>query len=154
MPDESHDSIISDAAAQRLIRRAAQLDRDGVSLRDLRNAAIEAGIQADAFDAAVRESNAVDGAAPVSPDAPWWVRACLVGVPDRPMAVVYYWLFLAGIIGFPTAAFLTDRIDRPLAIALIGICTFALWSTGRAIAWLDRHGWHHIRHSSSPTAAS
>ena len=46
---------VADTTARQLLERAAQLDQDSLTLQQLREAAIEAGISAAAFDQAVRE---------------------------------------------------------------------------------------------------
>ena len=50
----SHD-LLSDPAAKQLLARASELDAAGSSVADLRAAATEAGISAQAFDAALAE---------------------------------------------------------------------------------------------------
>lgn len=62
--------VLPGPAATRLLERASELDADrltGAALADLRAAALEAGITADAFDAAVAELR--DGAQARVPDA-------------------------------------------------------------------------------------
>ena len=46
---------VAEATARQLLARAAQLDSDGLTLEQLRESAIEAGISPAAFDQAVRE---------------------------------------------------------------------------------------------------
>ena len=72
-----------DAEAERIIRRAAELDAEGVSATDplrLREIAEEAGISAAAMDQALREHDASQDPAPIDPDSvPWRRLATAIG---------------------------------------------------------------------------
>lgn len=78
------DTVVSDTAAQRLIARAIELDArrsDVVSVAQLRDAVLEAGVSPAAFDAALAELRAtLHLAAPPTPAPPpgravgWWAR--------------------------------------------------------------------------------
>lgn len=75
MPDTPHDAAaISDAAAQRLIARAIELDARrtaDVSVPQLREAVLEAGVSPAAFDAALAELRlTLQVAAPAAPESP------------------------------------------------------------------------------------
>ena len=54
-PSSSEPERIAEATARRLLERATELDIDGPTLVQLREAAEDAGISRDAFDAAVAE---------------------------------------------------------------------------------------------------
>ena len=141
MPDQKQPDLrsIPDDEARRLLKRAAELDsaqRGNLSVDQLRQAAREAGIRPDAFDSALASSPATN--------APWWVRHCLFGVPDRRAAMVYYWVFVAMLFVAPllTLDMVPGlRISKLKALAILGFCMFALWSTSQAVRWLDEHGW-------------
>jgi hypothetical protein len=135
-------------AADRVLARAAELDAGpagALSVDRLREIASEAGISSEALAAALHE-NATVGSARTTveePPVPGWVRLCLFGVPDRAAALRYYWIFLAGMFASPL---LTRFYPTPMTGSVIaaGFATFffgALWSTSRAVRWLDRHGW-------------
>jgi hypothetical protein len=77
--------------------------------------------------------------------APWWVRVCMTGVPDRRAAMVYYWMFVGALCLSPAMAWgvIPPVVGdgRTSAFAGIAFFSFALWSTSRAVRWLDEHGW-------------
>lgn len=82
----------------------------------------------------------------VRPSAvPLWVRVCMSGVPDRRTAMVYYWLFVVAACAFPVGTLLLSGgpSARQFLLALLGTAfsAFALWSTAKAVRWLDRWGW-------------
>ena len=88
-------------------------------------------------------------ATPSVESAPWWVKKVLFGVPDRRTAMVFYWMFVAGLFAAPllTLDMIPGfRISKLTALVMIGFCTFALWSTSRAVSWLDEHGWRSLTH--------
>jgi hypothetical protein len=134
-----------------LLARAAEIDdgADSIPVDQLREIATEAGISAHAFDAALSEIGTrglgVATEAEHRTRPPIWVRICMLGVPDRRAAAVYYWLFLAGLVAFPVRAFLSDDFGTASMLAGIAFCTFALWTTSHAIRWLDVHGWKLLR---------
>lgn len=146
---------VPEAAVEPLLARAAELDavrRSTVPIARLREVALEAGIQPEAFDAALGEAES--HVARLSPDetstrqvqssaarkAPAWVRFCMFGVPDRRTAMVFYWVFGTALGASPFLTLWFD-LDRLTAFAVLGFSVFALWSTSRAIRWLDQHGW-------------
>lgn len=149
--------MLSDESARRLLMRAAELDGGGESkhsIPQLRQIAIEAGISPHSFETALQElapqlaSVDVDRARNKSSvsHVPGWVRFCMFGVPDRRIATGYYWLFLAGLVAFPLRTLLSGNPGSGAGLAStiggMAFCTFALWSTSRAIRWLDRHDWN------------
>lgn len=76
--------------------------------------------------------------------APAWVRLCLFGIPDRRTAMTFYWLFVVIAAAFPALELLPPRITGGAAVAGSLFSVFALWSTARAVRWLDRHGWDRL----------
>ncbi len=137
-------TYVSEAIARHVLARAAELDAAGgeVAVARLREAAREAGIAPAAVEAALAELQTTTPAT----RPPWWVRLCLFGVPDRRTALGFYWLFVAGICGSPLLTLAPGGdVGRLGAFGAIGFCTFALWSTSRAIRWLDEHGWDSLR---------
>jgi hypothetical protein len=148
-PDSFNPGTISERAAERILARAAGLDAEqhgNVPVARLREAAAEAGIAPHAFDAALSE---LAGAPTARGGAPWWVRVCLFGVVDRPVAMVFYWLFVAAsilapalLLVLPTRLGTAHRLT--LVASLAGFATFSLWSTARAVRWADRHGWDEL----------
>jgi hypothetical protein len=145
LPDDS--LKVSDQEARRLLARAAELEGavDSLSIAQLRHIASEASISARSFDAALEEfgdalSRVRDEGRGSVARPPAWVRLCMFAVPDRRAAAAYYWLFVAGLVAFPVNAVLSDGFSAS-SIAGMAFCTFALWSTSRAIQWLDVHGW-------------
>jgi hypothetical protein len=150
------DRLLSDESVRKLLMRAAELDGAGgsvLSIAQVRQIAIEAGISPHSFETALQEF------APYLPsiDAehtrksssanrpPLWVRLCMFGVPDRRIATGYYWLFVAGLLAFPLLTLFRGSPGSAAGLAsMVGgmaFCTFATWSTSRAIRWLDRHEW-------------
>ncbi len=140
---------LSDEEAHRLLARAAELDvggASGLSVARLRQSAIDAGIAPAAFDAALRMeavNRHLESRRKGSP--PWWVRCCMFGVPDRRTATGIYWLFVAALCGSPFVvhpwAAAGPAAAAATALGAMSFPLFALWSTSRAIRWLDRHGW-------------
>jgi hypothetical protein len=146
--DREEGSHLSLDDAQRLLNRAAELERGAsVSLQHVREVAAETGIQSGALNAALREWQEDRRTTGDSTRPPWWVRVTLLGVPDRPAALVYYWLFLAGIILLPLSTFFTTRIPFVLALGLTAILVMAVYTTSAAIKWFDAHGWPRHRPS-------
>ena len=154
-----HRETLPDESARRLLMRAAELDGTGdsrLSISQLRQIAIEAGISSRSFETALQELAPYP--ASVDRDStrtrsladrpPAWVRFCMFGVPDRRIATGYYWLFLAGLVAFPLRNLLGGSSEAGLGLMLGGMafCTFAIWSTSRAIRWLDRHSWDALKH--------
>ena len=156
MTDSTHDPdgpTLPDEAAHRLLARAAALDAargSELPVERLRQAALAAGIAPASFDAALRlEAAAREAEVHDETRPPWWVRGCLFGVPDRRTATGFYWLFVAALCasrilvrpweaGGPMEAVAT-------ALGAAALPLFSLWSTSRAIRWLDRHGWDALR---------
>ena len=138
---------VHDALAKRLLAQAAELDTArtfGLSAAQLRDVAQEAGIAPEAFDQALGESGLTDGVlGGRRASVPLWVRLCMFGVPDRSAALGYYWLFVAGLCACPLLALLSIR-NVPTVLFGGAFLSFALWSTSRAIRWLDRHGWEQL----------
>ena len=135
--------VLAPDAAQRVLTRAAALDVDpagALSFSQLSAIAAEAGISSMAMEQALREHTTA------KEPVPTWVRACLLGVPDRVTALRFYWLFALGICVSPLAMRLhvTSLSGAFLALGFAGFCAGALWSTSRAIGWLDRHGWNRL----------
>ena len=135
--------------AQRLLARAAELascpDRDAepagaLSVLQLSEIALEAGISPAAMEGALREHTTAHEPVPV------WVRATLFGVPDRATALRFYWIFVAGLCASPLLMRLNVRpfTGGALALGLAAFCFGALWSTSCAVAWFDRHGWQRL----------
>lgn len=158
--DPQHEATLPDESARRLLMRAAELDGTGdsrLSIPQLRQIAIEAGISRQSFETAVQELAVY----PTSPDRdptqnrpsagrpPAWVRFCMLGVPDRRIATGYYWLFLAGLVAFPLRSLLSGSPGSGAGLAFMlggmAFCTFAIWSTSRAIRWLDTHSWDMLK---------
>ncbi len=141
--NDGRESRLTPSVADRVLARAAQLDAasdDVLSVAQLREIATEVGISSPALASALREYRAEE--API----PLWVRACLLGVPDRAMALRYYKLLIAGLCLSPV--FVLTR-SGPLrgGLGAIGLACFflaAIWSTSRAVRWMDRHGWHRL----------
>ena len=136
MTERHEDAVrVSDDEARRLLARAVALDgatRGDVSVAQLRQAALEAGVQPEAFEAALRKQ------------PPWWVRTCMWGVPDRHAAKGFYWVFVAGLLvtGVGVLNVIPGFAIGPAAgLAATVFFGFASWSTSRAIQWLDKHGW-------------
>jgi hypothetical protein len=131
--------------AERVLGRAAELDaaqRDAVPVARLREAAEAAGIAPAAFDEALSDVTGHRPGAPVR--VPFWVRFCLFGVVDRRVALVYYWCFAVGLVLGPVLSFMlpvSGRIRLGLGAFLLAWMTFGVWSTARAVRWMDRHGW-------------
>jgi len=109
---------VPDATAQNLLARAAELDADGPSLTQLRQAAIEAGISASAFDAAVAEWRAAGlrVAAPTSaarPPGSWVGRNAL--------ALATGWVAAFGLAAaerLAGAPWLVHKLSDPLGLAI------------------------------------
>lgn len=130
-------------AAQRVLARAALLDAapsGALSMSQLNEIAVQVGISKEAMIGALREHEAMNNR------APGWVRLCLLGVPDRAAALRYYWIFAAGLCASPLLLLLgTDPVTRGvLALGFAAFCAGALWSTSRAVRWLDQHGWQRL----------
>ena len=128
--------------------RAADLDateRGGLTIGQLREVAQEAGIDPAAFASAMRELQDELEALTAEPrvSVPWWVKRCMLGVPDRAAAKGYYWLFLVLMLLSPGIVLLAPSHGAGLAfgLALMSFWGFALWSTSAAMRWLDRNGW-------------
>jgi hypothetical protein len=144
-------SSLPTEVADRILARAAELDAapaGALSVARLREIAAEAGISSEALAAALHE-NATVGSARTTveePSVPGWVRLCLFGVPDRVAALRYYWIFVAGLLGSPLLATLysTPITGGVIAAGFATFCAGALWSTSRAVRWLDRHGWQRL----------
>ena len=138
-----NERTLTPAVAQRLLARAAELDAGptgALSVLQLSEIAAEAGISSVAMADALREHSSAKQRVPV------WVRACILGVPDRVTALRFYWIFVIGLCISPLAM----RLNVPpiagavLALGFAAFCAGALWSTSRAVGWLDRHGWQHL----------
>jgi hypothetical protein len=149
MPDRSDEVKVSEENAARVFLRAAEIDADArstLSISQVRQIALEAGISPRAVDLALEELKGQsahagsEGLSKVATRAPAWVRFCMWGVPDRRIATGYYWVFLAAFLAFPVGRLLFGNSDA-LTMAGMAFCVFSLWSTSRAIRWLDAHGW-------------
>ena len=162
---------LPDDVARHLLARAAELDAaqiTGLSIPQLREIASEAEIAPAAFESALSEARGLmarqayaGGAVPTAltrpgaaPDSarsavPRWVRLCLFGVPDRRAATGFYWLFVAVLCASPLLArsWLAGRgvLSIVASFSLLAFSVFAIWSTSRAIRWLDEHGWDSLR---------
>ena len=146
---------IPSAAVERLLARAAELDAvdaSAVSVDELRSAAVDAGIKSQAFDAALRELGrkpalgesglpSTSTSRPGRSAVPAWVRLCLLGVPDRRAAIVFYWVFAVAMCAGLLLPLTEVPLPRFAAFGLGAFCFFGLWSTSSAVRWLDRHGW-------------
>ena len=149
-PDQHHPAQdVSLVAADRILARAAALDsgrEEMMPVQRLQAVAAEAGISPDAVAAALREHAREATTASDGLTVPVWVRVCTFGVPDRAAALRYYWIFVAGLCASP----LLLRMDGAFAhTQLLGITAAAvsfgaLWSTSRAVRWLDQHGWQRL----------
>jgi hypothetical protein len=144
---------VSTPQAESLLARAAALDAQqtagGVSVPELRRAALEAGIGAAAFDAAYREAHAAAAAAAVRP--PWMVRITMIGVPNRVVGWGFYAFFVLLLFGSGAAAVATRlgwsspfQIETSLSLFIAGFSVFALWSTAKAIRWTEQNGWDQL----------
>lgn len=132
-------------AVEQVLKRAAALDAaisstGALTSDQLRDVALEAGISASAVSEALREQSRDEGPAPA------WVRFCLWTVPDRATALRYYWIFVGGMSLSPLLMlFGHSAVTRVLLSG--GVTAFfigALWSTSRAVRWMDRNGWHRL----------
>jgi len=120
-----------------------------VDVAELRRAALEAGIGAPAFDAALREG--VVPTLATAPTPPWVVRLTMIGVPNRVAAWGVYGFFLlvllasaAGAVADTLGRSSPIQLERSLALVVASFSIFALWSTAKAIRWTDRHGWDRL----------
>jgi hypothetical protein len=141
---------IATTEAEQLLARAAAIDASrasGTSIPELRDAALQAGISAEAFDAALQVGAGDAGAARVQP--PFLVRLTMTGVPDRRTAAVFYWIFVVAMIAAPLVALVFPGPRTPWRLAggfaLSAFAFFSLWSTSYAMTWLDEHGWDLLR---------
>jgi hypothetical protein len=142
--DEGERRLPPQAVAQ-VLERAAALDATisspgTLTYDQLRDVALEAGISASAVSEAFREQSRDEGPAPA------WVRFCLCGVPDRASALRFYWIFVGGMCLSPLLMrFGYSAVTRSLLSAgVIAFFAGALWSTSRAVRWMDNHGWHRL----------
>jgi hypothetical protein len=144
---------LSFSRAEQLLERAAAMDAQeragGVDVAELRRAALEAGIGAPAFDAALREG--VVPTLATAPTPPWVVRLTMIGVPNRVAAWGVYGFFLlvllasaAGAVADTLGRSSPIQLERSLALVVASFSVFALWSTAKAIRWTDRHGWDRL----------
>ena len=145
MPEDQlyGERAITPDVAQRLLARAAALDAEpagALSVLQLSAIAVEAGISPAAMEGALREH------ATAKEPVPTWVRATLFGVPDRTTALRFYWIFVAGLCASPLLMRLNVRpaTGALLSLGVAAFCFGALWSTSRAVAWFDRHGWQRL----------
>lgn len=137
--EQGEQESVEHAVAHDILLRAVKLDAASEApyrVEHLREAAKEAGISARAFEQALRDGGREDRLV-----APFWVRMCLSGVPTRGAAMAFYFGLLAGI---PVAiALAMVGVLPPVSMAAVGIAlAFAGWSTGEAVRWQDRVGWH------------
>jgi hypothetical protein len=149
---ERENMILPDRTSARILARAAAIDSatsGGPSIAQLKAAAAEAGISSTSFDAALVEFSAHELAELERP-TPWWVKLCMAGITDRRAAMILYWTFQVMVFVLPATALLLLPGSVPagtrLALSLLGIgfATFAMWSTSRAVRWLDHHGWQRL----------
>jgi hypothetical protein len=152
---------LSEEQAARTFRRAAELDGAAgrsLSVEQVRQIATEAGMSSRSVELALSELSAQLASGEAVPNLsrpavgppPRWVRFCMLGVPDRRIARVYYWLFLAGLIAIPLVWRLGTPAGPPgptgfMPLFAMAFCGFALWSTSRTIRWLDLHGWNTLQ---------
>ena len=151
--DEQASDRLPFPLAEQLLARAATIDAQekagGVEVAERRRAALEAGIGAPAFDAALREG--LVPALVTAPTPPWIVRVTMIGVPNRVVAWGFYGFFLVALLASAAAA-VADKLGMPspiqlestLALVVASFSVFALWSTAKAIRWTDRHGWDRL----------
>ena len=153
MSSDHHNEIrsLQTEVADRVLARAAELDAalvGALSVDRLREIATEAGISPEALASALHE-HTTEASAPLKleePRVPGWVRLCLLGVPDRASALRYYWIFVVGLCASPLLLRLgaTPVTSGILTLSFATFCFGALWSTSRAVRWLDRHGWQRL----------
>lgn len=149
-PADPYSGTLSAHDARNVLARAAAFDgaqRDRVPVSRLREAAVEAGIDAESLDRAVAEVMAHAGS---NGRAPRWVRLGLFGVVDRAGAMVFYWLFVVMSLVVPTYLLVMPGSatvgERVVCAALLAAATgYAVWITARAIRWADQHGWEKLR---------
>ena len=152
--DRTHSTTLSDAAVRRVLARAAELDAaqaGRLTVRELREAAAEAGLSPEALSAALAEQRADEarGTGTKQEVPPWWVRLPMTGVPDRRAARAYYWLQVALLLGWPLLLLTAE--SKPAALKLVTIVGGAallavgIVNTSSAIRWLDRHGWDRLK---------
>ena len=146
-------TTLSDAAVRRVLARAAELDaaRAGqLTVRELRDAATEAGLSAEALSAALDELRAdqVRGTGTTREAPPWWVRLPMTGVPDRRAAKIFYWIQVALLLAWPLLLIAGESAPAGLRLGtVIGGAAFlaaGILNTSAAIRWLDRHGWDRL----------
>ena len=132
-------------AVAKVLERAAALDAaissfGALTSDQLRDVALEAGISASAVAEALREQSRDDEPAPA------WVRFCLWSVPDRAAALRFYWIFVGGILLSPLLMGFGDTAVTRILLSggFTAFCVGALWSTSRAVRWMDRNGWHRL----------
>ena len=108
--------------------------------------AAEAGISPDAVAAALQEHAREGTTASDGLVVPVWVRVCTLGVPDRSAAIRYYWIFVACLCASPLLLRMDSTFAHTqlLAITAAAVSFGALWSTSRAVRWLDQHGWQRL----------
>ena len=142
--DGTDNRRVTEAEADELLRRASILDvRDArVQLQHVREAALEAGLSAEAVSMAEREVfNRTENVVP-----PDWVRFSFLGVPNRAAAQFWYQLLCAaGLACGSVTVLLPGRLTPGLGF------TAALWFfgcavlTARAIGWMDQHNaWNRV----------
>jgi hypothetical protein len=116
---------VPDVAAQDLLARAAELDADGATLDQLRQAAMEAGISESAFDAAVAEWRAVPRVAPEA-----GVRASWLDRGGRnALAFAASWVTLGGFAAAErlfAAPWLVHKLSDPIALTLGAVLALRL----------------------------
>jgi hypothetical protein len=148
-----HPTDLSAADADRLLVRAASLDaaRQGerMEIGALRQAALDAGIDAGAFESALTELQPTqESPTPSKPRPPWFIRLSFVGVHSRRVANAYYLFFNAALVSTLLATVIlafgwpSKLIEsRGLLVFLAVWALYCSWGTSKAIRWADRHGW-------------
>jgi hypothetical protein len=107
---------VADATARRLLERAIALDTDGPTLAQLRDAAAEAGISADAFDAAVAEWRA-HSQQPTAKSPSRWAEQLLRNAAGLALG----WLALSSLAGAQAlvgAPWLVHKLTDPVGLAI------------------------------------
>lgn len=133
--DEQRSRLLTDAQSTEFLSRAAQLDANrAFSLTQLRDAALEAGIDRDAIEQASSELSV--NARQQEPD---WVRFSLLGVPN--LSAAQFWYQLLCVAGLATAslALLAPSVVPPRLGQLASLWFFGCATvTAKAIRWTSR----------------
>jgi hypothetical protein len=108
---------VADDVAQRLLERATALDDDGATLEQLRQAAMEAGISAAAFDAAVAEWRANPPARVAAAKPRHWAERALRNAAGLAVgwSAVAALAVTQGLVGAP---WLVHKLTDPIGLAI------------------------------------